>query len=115
MQTTKDRWRWGISKKFELIACTLEFELAPISSVHAMEEHWAYEELVSMGWPVVPLLIDMIVESPSVYWLTALYRITGHNPIEKGNEGVIYEMARNWLTWWHTKGEDEYDQHCRIL
>jgi hypothetical protein len=71
----------------------------PISSVKAMSQHPAYQEIISMGSRVVPLIIQELEKNPDL-WFVALHAITGVNPVPEKSRGKLMEMAQAWIDWW---------------
>jgi len=73
------------------------------SSITRMIRHPAYQEIIDMGEPVVPLLLAELQQEPD-FWFAALQRITGANPVPKASAGKIMEMAQSWIDWGRDKG-----------
>ena len=63
-----------------------------------MAAHPAYQEIISLGPDVVPLLLRELAREPD-HWFTALKAITGTNPVDPADRGCIDKMAGAWLTW----------------
>ena len=89
---------------FGALASQIEWDCMLISSVHEIERHYCYLCIVKMGWPILPLILERIKVDPGMWCFSALWEITGENPIRDGNEGVITMMAQDWLEWanWET-------------
>jgi hypothetical protein len=92
-----------VAKKFYTLASQWESEVEGISSTVKMSQHPAYQEIVSMGTKVVPLLLKELQNNP-LYWLSALSQITGENPIKPEQRGRIKQMAEAWLEWGKHQG-----------
>ncbi len=73
------------------------------SSITRMVRHPAYQEIIGMGEPVVPLLLDELEREPD-FWFAALQKITGADPVPKECAGKIKEMAKAWIDWGRDKG-----------
>jgi hypothetical protein len=74
-----------------------------LSSMTRAAEHPAYQEIISLGPDVVPLLLrDM--EKHLTHWFIALEKITGAKPIPKEAAGKIPEMVQAWLNWAKANG-----------
>lgn len=73
------------------------------SSITRMIGHPAYQEIIRMGEPVVPLLLAEI-EHEADFWFVALQKITGADPVPKASAGKIEEMAKAWIDWGRDKG-----------
>jgi hypothetical protein len=64
----------------------------------AAAEHPAYQEIISLGPDVVPLLLrDM--EEHGTHWFIALEKITGAKPYFPGTAGNAPKLVEAWLTW----------------
>jgi hypothetical protein len=74
-----------------------------LSSATKITEHPAYQEIIRMGPPVVPLILqDLAVHSG--HWFHALHVMTGADPIQAGDAGNIQKMRDDWLAWGRAKG-----------
>jgi hypothetical protein len=65
-------------------------------SILRMIRHPAYQEIIGMGEPVVPLLLTELKREPD-FWFAALQKITGADPVPKTSAGKIEEMAKAWI------------------
>ncbi|BDA71005.1 hypothetical protein CAL7716_051710 [Calothrix sp. PCC 7716] len=92
-----------ISNRFYILANQWEVEVEGISSTATMSEHPAYQEIISMGNKIVPLLLQELKKNP-LYWLLALNKITGVNPIKPEQRGKVKQMAEAWLEWGKNQG-----------
>jgi hypothetical protein len=63
-----------------------------------MAEHPAYQQIISMGKPVVPLILAEL-ERELDHWFIALARITGENPVTPEIRGKVQKMADAWGRW----------------
>ncbi|WP_445248967.1 hypothetical protein [Microcoleus sp. OTE_8_concoct_300] len=68
-----------------------------------MSQHPAYQEIISMGTHIVPLLLSELKRNP-LYWLSALSAITGENPIKPEQRGRVKQMASAWIDWGRNQG-----------
>ena len=71
-----------------------------LSSLSAICGHPSYKEIITLGWEVVPILIEELEHCPD-QWFMVLIQITGENPVPSHHRGKIYEMAKDWITWWN--------------
>ena len=90
-------------RKFYTLASQWESEVEGMSSTAQMSQHPAYQEIISMGTQIVPLLLKELQNNP-LQWLSALSQITGENPIKPEQRGKIKQMAEAWLEWGKNKG-----------
>lgn len=68
------------------------------SSILRMLRHPAYQEIIGLGEPAVPLLLTELRRRPD-YWFAALQQITGENPVPADSAGKIQAMTSAWLQW----------------
>lgn len=71
-----------------------QFESSPIRIL----ENAAYQEIIKMGWEVVPLILDDMKLNGGL-WFEALVKITGECPIPVEHAGNIDAMRGDWLKW----------------
>jgi hypothetical protein len=69
-----------------------------LSSTSAMVAHPAYQAIIGLGEPAVPLLLRELEQEP-VHWFEALKAITGEDPVPREDWGNIPAMAAAWLSW----------------
>ena len=75
----------------------------PVSSIQEMAMHPAYQQIIGMGEPAVPLLLAELKQKPG-HWSWALRAITGENPVPPESRGKLNEMADAWLNWGRERG-----------
>jgi hypothetical protein len=92
-----------IDVQLEELAKQWENEVEGYSSTAQISDHPAYQEIISMGTQVVPLLLKELNNNP-IFCLSALNEITGINPISPEQRGKIKLMAEAWLEWGKTQG-----------
>lgn len=69
-----------------------------MSSTTAITEHPAYQEIIRMGPPVVPLILGELA-SGTGHWFHALHLLTGENPVPPEDAGNMEKMRQEWLAW----------------
>jgi hypothetical protein len=87
-----------LKNQFYALATEWENAVSGLSLTTQIAEHPAYQKIIAMGIPVVPLLLLQLHEYP-VYWFSALNVITGVNPIKPEHCGQVRKMAEDWLEW----------------
>jgi hypothetical protein len=87
-----------LENQFYTLATEWENAVSGLSLTTQMAEYPAYQKIIAMGIPVVPLLLLQLHEHP-VYWFSALNAITGVNPIKLEHRGRVKKMAEDWLEW----------------
>ena len=69
-----------------------------ISSPTRITGHDAYLKVISMGMPVVPLILQDLQERGGD-WYKALRILTDANPVPPDHEGYPKKMKKDWLDW----------------
>jgi len=72
--------------------------------VAQLSSHAAFQEIVSMGDDVVPLLLEGLDREEPQNWFAALQKVTGVNPVSPASRGNPKSMARDWLGWGRARG-----------
>ena len=85
-------------ERFLKLADQWEYETVLLSSTDQITEHPAHREIVSMGEPAVPLILERM-QSQGGHWFHALRAITGADPISPEERGTIAAMQEAWLDW----------------
>ena len=93
----------SLEARFSALAKRWKKDTEADSSITRMIRHPAYQEIINMGEPVVPLLLDELQREPD-FWFAALQKITGADPVPKGSAGKINEMVKAWIDWGRDKG-----------
>src|SRR6266852_2151381 len=92
-----------LEEKFNRLAETWQDAVGHLSSSSQRDNHPAYQEIIAMGEPVVPLLLrDM--ERTRRHWFTALSAITKAQPVAREDAGNIPRMVQAWLDWGKAEG-----------
>ncbi|MCL1463331.1 hypothetical protein [Argonema galeatum] len=73
------------------------------SIVSKMSMHPAYQRIIGMGQPVIPLILRDMEKDPD-HWFWALQAITGANPVKSEQRGFLKQMAQAWLQWGKENG-----------
>jgi hypothetical protein len=88
-----------LEERFQRLAAVWRRDVAPLSSISAISQHPAYQEIIGMGEAVVPLLLRELEQRPDD-WFVALNKITGAAPaIPPEDRGKLDQMAAAWLRW----------------
>ena len=75
------------------------------SSPWRMAAHPAYQRIIGMGWPVVPLILGQLSREAD-FWFEALVAVTGEQPVPLAHAGHIEAMRQDWLRWGREHGYD---------
>jgi hypothetical protein len=92
-----------IEEKFRRRACVWRAETAYVSSSSDLVAHPAFQEIIGMGPPVIPLLLQEL-ENRNGHWHRALRQITGADPVPPADRGNIDKAAEAWLRWAKEQG-----------
>lgn len=88
----------ALQQKFKELVEVWEAATLFSSRLKDKSAHPVYKEIVGMGHPIVPFILQDLVQKPS--WLViALFGITKQNPIKKEHKGVLPKMVEDWLKW----------------
>jgi hypothetical protein len=78
-------------------------ETRGISSTNQASMHPAYQQIIGMGKPVIPLLLREL-ERNSGQWFWAIKAISREDPVPPEKRGQTQEMIRYWLEWGKQNG-----------
>jgi len=88
----------ALAEKFQTLAARWKADTALLSSTTALVAHPAYQAIIALGPPVVPLLLRDLEHEPA-HWFEALKAITGEDPVATTDWGNIPAMAAAWRIW----------------
>ena len=89
-------------EEFQELAARWRDETEHLSSTSVFT-HPAYQRIIGMGRPVVPLLLRDLPRTQS-HWFWALRAITGENPVAPEDAGNVQKMMDAWLAWGEAHG-----------
>ena len=78
-------------------------ETGMLSVISKISMHPAYQRIIGMGQPVVPLIMRQLEREPD-HWFWALSAITGANPVKAEQRGRLQQMAQAWIEWGKANG-----------
>jgi hypothetical protein len=87
-----------IEQKFIRLRDDWKSQRSPASSTIKLVMHPAYQTIIGMGSPVVPLLLREL-ETNLDSWFWALRAITEADPVSEADRGDGQAMAKAWLEW----------------
>ncbi len=85
-----------LASKFQELAETWRRETSFMSFLEQQLLHPAYQRIVGMGWPAVPLILAELEHRPE-HWLWALQAITGEEPARGLTSSP--DAVKAWLEW----------------
>ena len=87
-----------VEQRFRRLEAAWKSDTQFLSDAHRIIAHPAFEEIISMGDVVVPLMLRDLEKGPHK-WVWALPRITGQNPVSPSDAGNIRKMGEAWVHW----------------
>ena len=91
----------GIQAEFDRLVAEWKEDTKYLSSSDAIIDHPAYQQIIRMGKPVLPLIMQTLEEAGG-HWFWALREITGEDPVQPEEWGNITAMTARWLAWWES-------------
>ena len=93
---------------FERLAAQWRDETGMSSSISRKVRHSAYQDIIDMDWPVVPLILLDLQKGPD-HWFVALKTITGADPVSDivgvTSQAVTFQDAVvAWIDWGRSLG-----------
>lgn len=92
-----------LAERFHDLVSRWKRERGPHSASARLASHPAYQEIIGLGRPAVPLLLAELERCPD-HWFRALHELTGADPVPEASRGRIREMAAAWLRWGRENG-----------
>jgi hypothetical protein len=92
-----------LEAEFNTLAEEWRAETRMLSLVTQKSMHPAYQKIISMGRPVVPLILRDLEQKPD-HWFWALRAITNDNPVKSEQRGRMKLMAQAWIQWGKENG-----------
>ncbi|MDQ3009450.1 MAG: hypothetical protein M3X11_01920 [Acidobacteriota bacterium] len=90
-----------LESRFRHLADQWRNETKYLSSLSKMALHPAYQKIIGLGQPAVPLILSELQKS-SDHWLWALHSITGEDPAQPN--ATFREAVESWIEWGKLKG-----------
>jgi hypothetical protein len=93
----------SIEQRFRELERIWRDETGHLSSYTKRFHHAAFQDIIRLGEPVVPLMLRDLEKQPGL-WVWALPVITGVNPVADADAGKIARMSEAWVRWGREKG-----------
>lgn len=87
---------FDLARRFQNLAQTWRSETKYVSSLSKIAMHPAYQKIIGMGKPVLPLILDEL-QKRGGHWLWALHVITDEDPAPVN--ATFGEAVQAWLSW----------------
>jgi len=104
MTALEELKRQEAERRFRKLAKAWKAETLLMSKVSKRILHPAYQKIIGMGEPAIPLILKELVENGPDDWFWALTAITDHNPISNDIAGDMVAMTEAWLQWGRNAG-----------
>src|SRR5438132_1326530 len=92
-----------VERRFAELAAEWKAGRGPTSFAADMAKHPAYQAIIALGPPAVPLILRELEREPD-YWFAALRALTGADPVPPEARGRLSAMAEAWLRWGRDQG-----------
>lgn len=92
-----------LAAQFRALADQWAAETGLFSFDYQRSRHPAYRQILALGQPVIPLLLQELQERPD-HWFGALTTLAGENPIPPAAAGKFDQMVAAWLDWGRRQG-----------
>ena len=90
----------SVAEQFARLSAQWKSDTKVISSGPRRVMHGAYQQIIGLGQPVVPLLLADLPND----WFFALWAITQTDPVPPADRGDIDAMTRAWREWGSAQG-----------
>lgn len=90
-----------LKSKFRSLAEQWRRETGPFSSISRKTKHPAYQKIIAMGEPAIPLILRELHDRPA-HWFVALKTIAGSSPVTEGAD--VSRATAAWLRWGREHG-----------
>ena len=97
------RQPFDAAQRFNELCQTWREGTRGVSIVEKMVLHPAYQQIIGMGSPALPLILREM-ETKGGHWFWALRSITSADPVQPAQRGKVAEMRQAWLTWARGQG-----------
>lgn len=87
-----------VYEEFTQLAEEWRAETGHLSSATQIAMHPAYQRIIGLGEPAIPLILEALRERGG-QWYWALNAITNASPVPADQEGRVQGMNEAWLDW----------------
>jgi hypothetical protein len=92
-----------LHERFRRLAAEWKERSRYLSNTAQMAMLKPYQQIIGMGMPVVPLILQELRREPD-QWFWALEAITGENPVPPEAAGNVRLSAQAWVEWGIQRG-----------
>jgi hypothetical protein len=94
----------GVEQRASRLLQTWRDQTAFVSSSTQLTGHPAYQELMTLGPAVLPLLFRDLAQTGDGHLSKALAALTGADPVPAEDRGAVRKVADAWLRWARENG-----------
>lgn len=95
--------KFSLEQRFRALADEWTRETMHISSASDIINDRRYQEIINLGWDVVPYLLHDLQQNKR-FWFPALAAITGVRPFDPSDASNPRRMTEAWVKWGKRKG-----------
>ena len=92
-----------VEDRFAELVAEWRRETGGLSSPRAIAAHPAYQQIIEMGEPIIPMIFQELQENGG-WWYPALRALTGENPVPEAAKGRPPLNRDAWLEWGRRNG-----------
>ena len=94
----------NLEAEFQRCAAAWKRDTSHLSVEGEIATHEAYQSIISMGAPAIPLILEDLRQEPH-HWFIALDELTGESPeLTEEDYGSIDALSDAWVKWGKSKG-----------
>lgn len=94
----------SLEAKFQRCAAAWKRDTDHISVEGEIATHEAYQSIISMGAPAIPLIMEDLQQKPH-HWFIALDALTGESQeLPEEDYGSINALSEAWVKWGKSRG-----------
>lgn len=93
----------ALAEKFDALSRQWLDETAFLSSSSELIAHPAYLQIIGLGPPAIPFLLQALDARPGL-WFFALTAIAGNSPVAPEDAGNYDKMRAAWIDWGRQHG-----------
>ena len=104
VEHAESRHESSLEEKFQDYAAAWKRDTGHLSVEGEIATHEAYQSIISMGAPAIPLILEDLRQEPH-HWFIALDELTGESPeLPEEDWGSIDALSDAWVKWGKSKG-----------
>lgn len=104
VEHAESRHESSFEEKFQDYAAAWKHDTGHLSVEGEIATHEAYQSIISMGAPAIPLILEDLRQEPH-HWFIALDELTGESPeLPEEDWGSIDALSDAWVKWGKSKG-----------